>query len=357
MRSVELTVLAVLLGLYGIFFVLLLMAACVRGGLWQRRRERSADLVPRIHELFIRYLAGNNDLAALRPAAAEHRADFESALMMLQTTIGGGARDRLCSLLLELGLVHQWCEDSRSGNLSTRRRAFSRLAFACYHEPCRRVAGDLLVRALENADREIALSATRAVIHAGDPLEIQQVFEFLIRQDLRSRILLHDELRPHAVALSQHPIPELLASGDRELVLSTLQTLAAWERALPLRHLDRLLESDDRDIRLAALRLAPFVPLSRQNREAIVRALSEPDADVSVTALVTAMRLHLEESLQHAPRLLQAAPAEVTRVVAEGLADLPAGAALLRQMEAAPDSIAASAARHALSRCPAGEGE
>ncbi len=357
MRSVEFTVLAALLGLYGIFFVLLLMAACVRGALWQRCRERSAGLVPHIHDLLIRYLAGNNDMAVLRPAAAEHRADFESAVMMLQSTVGGGARDRLCSLLLELGLVHEWCEDTRSGNLSTRRHAFSRLAFACYHEPCRRVAGDLLLRGLEDPDREIALSATRAVIHSGDTAEIQQVFEFLIRQDLGDRILLHGELRPHAVALSLHPIPELLASGDRELMLSTLQTLVAWERAVPLRHLDRLLESEDREIRLEALRLAPLVPLTRQNREAIVRTLSDPDADLSATALITATRLRLEESLQHAGRLLQAAPAEVTRAVAEGLAELPDGAALLRQLEAVPDSIAAMAARNALARFPVQEGQ
>ena len=59
-----------------------------------------------------------------------------------------------------------------------RRGAFANLAFAFAYEPCRRVAGDLLVEALNDTDEEVRLSACRGLVLAGDDAEIEDLFSW-----------------------------------------------------------------------------------------------------------------------------------------------------------------------------------
>jgi hypothetical protein len=350
MTSLELSVLAAVLGLYGLFIVLLLIVAWIRGARWQRRHARTAVEVPRIRAALINYLAGNNDVTVFRDTVVRNRRDFESALVTLQSTVGGGGLERLCALVLELGLVHEWCQEAQSRDQRLRRAAFSRLAFACFYEPCRRVAGDLVFRALADPDRDVSMLAARAAIHSADQSEIEEVFNHTIRQSLRERILLNDGLRRHAVALCERAVPEALAFGGRDSVLATLRTLVAWERAIPLEHLEELLQSEDREIRLEAIRLAPFVPVTAGNRTAIVAALSDPDSEIAAAAAISATRLRFHEAIPQLAGLLATAPAEVARQAASGLAEMPPdGWRTLEQISVNANPVAATAARAALS--------
>ena len=83
-------------------------------------------------------------------------------------------------------------------------------------------------------------------------------------------------------------IPEALRSADPDRVLSTLEMLVAWERAIPLGDLDEVLLHRNREIRLCALRLATVTPATPSNRAAIVRLLVEEDLEVSIAAALTA---------------------------------------------------------------------
>src|SRR5207253_1605178 len=66
------------------------------------------------------------------------------------------------------------------------------------------------------------------------------------------------DLRPHAVVLSERAIPDCLQSGDRDRVLTALEIIEAWGRALPLPHALALVRSADPVIRVGALRVLPL---------------------------------------------------------------------------------------------------
>ncbi|MEI9974682.1 MAG: HEAT repeat domain-containing protein [Ignavibacteriota bacterium] len=77
------------------------------------------------------------------------------------------------------------------------------------------------------------------------------------------------------------------------------------ERALTLQDLHQLLDSPHRDVRLEALRLAKLVPLSPENRSALLRFLHEGDEEENTIAALTAGRLRLQEALPALARCLR----------------------------------------------------
>src|ERR1019366_10302688 len=134
--------------------------------------------------------------------------------LLFEATVGGSPRARLCGLALDLGRVPQWCEEGRSHDAIRRRAAFANLAFACVYEPCRRVAGDLLLDALNDGDEEVRLSACQGVLLAGGEDQIEQLFALAIQPNLLTRIALTEDLRRHALALAAGPVREALRNGD-----------------------------------------------------------------------------------------------------------------------------------------------
>jgi hypothetical protein len=347
----EFSVMAVLVGLYGLFFVFLLLLACIRGARLRRRRAAFEILIPRIREKLVDFLAGNNDLATFREFARVSRPAVAEAILSLRNTVSGGARDRLCELALELGLVHEWCHDAQSADIGQRRTAYLRLAFICSFEPCRRVAGDLLLHALDDPDRDVWLLAARALTRSGDIGDVEQVFEIAIRHDLLVRILLVDDLRRHASALCGRVVPTALFSGDRPRVLATLRILKAWERAVQVDRLEELIGSRDPQIRLESLRVAPLTSPTPPVRHAIVEALTAEDGAVCTAAALAASQLRMAEAIPQLARLLRTASAETARAAAAGLAGMPPrGWDVLEELSENANPVIATPAREALER-------
>ena len=146
-----------LVGAYISFLAVLLLAAMYRARLLRLRRAVSGKIRPTLDSALVAFLAGGTDISVFRQYIASHPADIAESILRFQTTVVGSARDRLCGLALSLGLVEAWCRQSRSRNVIRRRTAFANLAFACVFEPCRRVAGDLLLDALKDCDEEVRL--------------------------------------------------------------------------------------------------------------------------------------------------------------------------------------------------------
>jgi hypothetical protein len=214
-------------------------------------------------------------------------------LLHFQSTVSGGARDRLCHLALDLGLVHEWCQDAVSPDRMKRRQGLARLAFICSYEPCRRVAGELMTRALEDSDQEARLSAARGLVKTGQSVDVEDVFLLALDPNRFTRVVLTEELRSHAMLLLAEGVPEVLNSGQQEYVRGALEILTAWERAIPLEHLHRFLNGMDRETRVMALRLAPLCPPDDATRRAIARALTDEDEEVRMLADAAAVRLNL----------------------------------------------------------------
>ncbi len=351
MTGIELSVTALLLGGYALFFGVLLAVLARRASRVRQQAATAEALVPEIRDALVDYLAGSNDQTRIRQFVRTNRLDVGNAVLSFQGTIGGSARDRLCDLALELALVHDWGQDTRSREPAVRRRAYARLAFMCAYEPCQRVVGDLVTRALGDADPEVRLPAARALIQSGNMAAIGQVFEMAVSQNLLIRILLTEDLRKYAAELCADPVPAILKSGDSKRILAVLRMLAAWERALPLTGLHPLLDDRDREIRIAALRLAPLVPLTPENQNAILRELTDSDSGVSTAAALTAGRLRLQESMPSLARCVRTGTAELARMAASAMAAMPPrGWETLEELAGGTDPAAAFIASVALDK-------
>ncbi|HLK69067.1 MAG TPA: HEAT repeat domain-containing protein [Bryobacteraceae bacterium] len=340
-----------LLSLYGLLMFALFLVAMARAVVSTRRTKSSAAVVPEIRESLIDHMAGSDDLTRIKQLMRTNRRDVASTIFSFQGTVGGSALDRLCNLALNLGLVQDWIQEGHSRDPVRRRLAFSRLAFVSVYEPCRRMAGDMLIHALKDDDPEVWLCACRATIESGSGEQIESVFDIAVSHSLLMRILLTEALRRHAAPLCEHAVPETLRSNDPKRVLAVLDILVAWERAIAIDNLHDLLDHRSKDIRIQALRLAPLVPLVPDSRAAIVRALADGDPEISTAAALSAGRLQIVEALPLLARMLRLAPAELARTAAAALAEMPPrGWQALEELSANSNPVTAAAAAGALGR-------
>jgi HEAT repeat protein len=350
MTRIELSVAALLLGGYALFFGVLLGLLARRASRVRQQAATAEALVPEIRDTLVDYLAGSNDETRIREFVRTNRQDVANAVLSFQGTVSGSARDRLCDLALQLALVQDWGQETRSKEPAIRRAAYARLAFVCAYEPCQRVVGDLVTRALEDADPEVRLPAARALAQSGSMAEIGRVFVLAASQNLMIRILLTEDLRKYSAELCAQAVPAILKSDDPKRVLAALDMLVAWERALPLVGLHELFERD-RQIRIAALRLAPLVPLTPENRYAILRELTDTDTEVSTAAALTAGRLRLREAMPSLARCVRTGTAELARMAASAMAAMPPqGWETLEELAAGPSAAAALIASVALEK-------
>ena len=282
-----------LLGMCVLLFTALLLVLIRRSWLRRRKDAASKAVRPALHEALVQFFAGSPDDTAIRKLLKTHPQDVAEMLLHFQSTVSGGARDRLCHLALDLGLVHEWCQDGASADLMKRRQGLRRLAFICSYEPCRRVAGELMTRSLEDPDEEVRLAAARGLVKSGATEDVEDVFLLALGENRFTRAVLTEELRGHAMLLLTQGIPEVLNSRRKEYIGPALEILAAWERAIPLEDLHRFLNDADREIRMMALRLAPLCPPDDATKRAIARALAEDDEEVHGLADAAAARLNL----------------------------------------------------------------
>ena len=340
-----------LVGTYILFLVVLLLVVMRRAGSLRARRATAGQIRPTLQSALVSFLAGGTDDAVFRQYIRSHPADIADSILRFQTTVGGSARDRLCGLVLDLGLVHRWCEEGRSRDVLRRRAAFARLAFACVYEPCRRVAGDQLLGALQDIDEEVRLSACRGMVLTGGEAQIADLFALAIQPNLLTRIVLTEDLRRHALALVAGPAGEALRSGDEPRIRATLEMLVAWERAIPLEEMREFLEHRDRDIRVLAFRLASLVTVSLESRRALVRSLRDADAGIRRLAIIAVGRQKMTEAIPELALCLRTEGLELARQAAAALAAMPPqGWLTLEELSASPSAATALAAGEALAR-------
>jgi len=315
------------------------------------RAKLSIELQPQIREELANFLAGANNLSTIQDFVKRSRGDVADAMLSFQATVRGGARDRICQLSIDLSLIDEWCEDTRRKDIARRRTAFERLAFVCAYEPCRRIGGGLLETALNDTDAEVRFHAWRWLVKSGTINDIEKMFEAALSQSLLVRILLTEELRRHAMRLCERAVVWALQSNESSQVLAALEMLVTWERAVPIPDLSRLIEHNDRRIRIQALRLAPLVPLEKQDHAAIVRVLTGEDAELAVEAARTVGQIRLQAACADLARCLRSGDALLARTAAEALAQMPPiGWTTLEEMVSSTDAITAGAAGEALDR-------
>ena len=348
MTEAALRIAALLMGVYAFVILALFGAALIRGLRWKEQTRLTAELLPQIRTSLVDYLAGNDDLAPLRRFLKLSRRDVLTAILSFQNAVSGSARDRLCGLALDLELLDEWRREIRSRDVARRRAAFAVIAFVYAFEPCRRAVGDLLADSLEDRDWEVRVYCAQALARFGSPAEVAVIFRMAAKENLLTRILLAEPLRPHALELSKAAVPDELRSGDAARVLAALQIVVAWERALPLSGLDEWMLHPDPEIRIQALRAAPLVTASRENELAIMRSLADPNPEVAMAAAAVVGRLQITAAIPLLVQCLSGGNTALARTAAAALAALPPqGWQTLEDLAAGSDPVIVSLAADA----------
>jgi hypothetical protein len=232
--------------------------------------------------------------------------------------------------------VHRWYEESRARDVVRRRTAFASLAFACVYEPCQRVAGDLLIRAVNDGDEEVRLSACRGLALAGDAEHVQDLFALAIQADVLTRVVLTEHLRPHAGAV-RGPIQG--ARFQQSLARSRGAGNPGGLNDHPFEKLCDFLEHRDRKNRLLAFRLASFTAIDAYSQPALLRALADADAGARRLAIVAVGRQKITEAIRALELCLESGSLEESRLAASALAAMPPeGWRVLDEQTASPNA-------------------
>ena len=351
MIRTELSLVTIVLSGFGLWAVGMFVFSVIRGSAWRKQKQAAQAHLPAVLEALVDYVSGNEDRTILRQYLQTSRETVAAGVMSFEGTVAGSARERLCDLALELALVHDWCSESRAGNVMDRRAAYWRLAFVSAYEPCRRVAGDILLLGLNDPDEEVRMAAGKALVYAGAIDDVERVFDHAIAQKQLTRVVLAEELRPFAMPLCERAVPKVLKSGDAAKICSTLQMVAAWERAVPLQGIGQLLHSEDRRVRLLAIDAAPLVQDAPDVRKGLVEALTDPDPEIVVRAARAAGRLRLEAALPALARCLRTGDDFIAGAAAEALGEIPPrGWVALEELTSSPNSTTATAAKEVLAK-------
>ena len=342
---------AFLMGGYATVMVVIFELALVRGRRRRRAMEASEQIRPRINQALVAHLAGANELQQLSEFQEKAPRELAAAILSYQDAISGSARDSLCELTMQLGLVHKWRGEIRTKDVQQLRQVYAALAFVSAYEPCRRVTDVILAEALDHRDRDVRLLCAQALAEFGDRRTVERIFQLALQETLLGRILLTEPLRRHSMELCRRALPEALQSEDPDILLGALEVILAWERALPISGLEPHFQHPRREIRVAALRCAPFAIATPELEAAVAKALDDSETEVSIAAAAAAARLRVPGALPSLGRCLHSGIAPLARTAAGALAALPpSGHVTLEKAAASEEPVAAAAATEVLSR-------
>lgn len=337
----------------GLMIVILLAVLLTRKITSQIRKRREQRLYPVMRAKLAEHAISSNSLAQLQRLRCKFPAEFETCLADFLPMLTGEGSQHLSQLAIDLGLVERWKQQAQAGRVGIREKAVLRLGRLTIP-----VARPWLLAALKDDSMEIRLEACRALIHAAQIEELEQVFHFALTQPLGVRAVLVEELRPHALQLAQNALPVALRNEDERLVIRALEIVAAWRRALPLPEITELLRHRQPQIRAAALRVLHYALTDDDPTLAVLSALTSEDAQVKSDGATAAGRLKIAQALPELLACLRDQNAEVVYAAARALGELGAdGVEILEGEILTAKRSVATAALEALERVRIGRHE
>jgi hypothetical protein len=204
---------------------------------------------------------------------------------------------------------------------------------------------------LQDPGESIRLEAARALLRSGGMDDVERIFEFATLETPFLRAILVEDLRPHAVTLSEQAIPRILSSGRPEQARIVLEMVEAWQKTLPVPGVAALLRHPRPEIRAQAIRVLPYVSADVDVTRETRLALEDESATVRIAATKVAGRMGMEGAVPELGLQLQHSDREVAVAAAYALAEVGlAGWSVLEATVRAEDSTAARAALEALER-------
>jgi len=215
----------------------------------------------------------------------------------------------------------------------------------------RKFAGPALLGAQMDDDETIRLHAARAMVSNADPAELAQIFGLAVNGSRVTRMVLTEDLRPHALELAKEAIPAALSCGVPARVLAALDVLRAWGKFLTVPQVYTLLRHSDPAIHAAALDVLPFVPRLAPLEAEVLSALNHPAEVVRSAAARAAASTGITNALPLLAQRLQDEDPGTAAAAASALAQLGSdGCRILEQEMLTGSLLAASAALEALQR-------
>jgi hypothetical protein len=192
----------------------------------QIRASRTARSTPQIRDLLALHAAGIDRSGEIRKVSGVYGRELEECLVEFLRIVRGSGREPLSQLAADLGLIARWQRRYQSWSVTRRKEAVARLALVP-----RRLSGKILHAALLDNDETVQLQTARAMISNFEPGELVHVFGLAISGSTVTRMVLAEELRPHALELAKDVIPDALTCGISGPILNTLEVLRAWGKA------------------------------------------------------------------------------------------------------------------------------
>jgi HEAT repeat protein len=326
--------------------VMILGALVISKGRAVARERLIQQWIPVVRERMIEHLMGQNARAELLDLAQRVPLAVERCAEDLLASISGTELDSLSDLVEDLGLVDRWTRRAGRGRVESRRRAIALLG---------RLSGQrvnsVLRQALEDREESVRLEAARALLRSDGMDDVERIFEFATLETPFLRAILVEDLRAHAVTLSEQAIPRILSSGRPEQARIVLEMVEAWQKTLPVPGVAALLRHPRPEIRAQAIRVLPYVSADVDVARETRLALEDESAAVRIAATKVAGRMGMEGAVLELRRQLQHSDREVAVAAAYALAEVGMeGWNVLEAAVRAEDSTAARAALEALER-------
>jgi hypothetical protein len=289
---------------------------------------RALALEPELQSKFSEHACGADQTAALRPLLAKNALIVEYSLIQFLPCVKGQGREELGKLAAALGFVQKWNRACTSRGAERRRAGVVALSLMPLS-----IGRASLRNALHDPDPEIQVLASRALVQSGDQEEIQEIFILSLDKTLRVRACLTEDFRRHATVLCATAVPKVLAAGNRKRILLMCEMLGAWRRSIHLEGWQQMFEGSSESNRAIVLRLLPYVSTPDEAEVHVVKALSDEDQEVKITAANIAGHWELSTTIPLLSTLLSDPRSEVNRAAAQALSKL--GSAGQRVLEEA----------------------
>ena len=281
------------------------------------RVARSRKLVPEIREVLALHAIGIDQRRRLEEFRRQSPADVRETLFAVLVSMRGVARDRIAVLASDLGFVEQRGQP--------------------------------------------AIEWVRNLIRIGHGDRFDTIVIAVAHQNLLVRAIAAEELAAHAAVIDESQIAAASHSTDPDVIVTALDMLRAWRRALHIRDFMPLLVHQDARVRAGALLALPFAVADAPPEmlaAPIIASLSHENADVRAAAATAAGRMSIAAAANALIQRLNDADRRVAVSAAFALAALgDRGNELLNRAVLSPDRVAASVAFEALEKSALGLAE
>lgn len=291
--------------------IALMVAALFARKQWNvMRTARSKRLAPQVQEALALHSIGIDQRPQIEELQRHASNDVRDTIFGMLASTRGEPRDRIAALAADLGFLERHTQGP--------------------------------------------LDWLRNVIRLRRGEAFQDVVAGVARQSLLVRAIAAEELAPYAAEIGEAQIAHALQSADSTIVVTALDMLRAWRRAIEIHGFARLLDHADARVRWRALLTLQYAaaglpPESVAPR--VMELLEDPSADVRESAAIAAGRLGIGTAADALGTHLTDPDRHVAVAAAFALTALgERGSLVLQRAVFSRDRVAASAAFEAMEK-------